>query len=266
MKHASPTWFPISKRKRHAPASLQGPDPDGDVKGDAHDTGKNLVGVGRLQRLRGHRPRRHGALHNILKAAKEHQVDIIGLSGLITPSLEEMAHVAGEMKRQGLTQPLLIGGATTSRAHTAIKIATNTDSPVVYVPDASRAVGVATKLLSTDQKAGYVAEIAAEYETVRAEHAGRKGATLVSLADARANRFTWNQPYTPVKPAQPGRHELTIPLAELVPVIDWSPFFQSWDLAGPTRPSSTTRRSAKPPVSCSPTRRRCWRKSSPKTG
>ncbi|MDD2663136.1 MAG: methionine synthase [Dechloromonas sp.] len=203
------------------------------VKGDVHDIGKNIVGV--VLGCNGYDVVDLGVMvscDNILKAALEHRVDIIGLSGLITPSLEEMAHVASEMKRQGLTQPLLIGGATTSRAHTAIKIATNTDSPVVYVPDASRAVGVATKLLSAEQKAGYVAEIAAEYETVRAEHAGRKGATLVSLADARANRFTWNQPYTPVKPAQPGRFELTIPLAELVPVIDWSPFFQSWDLAG----------------------------------
>ncbi|WP_374343226.1 methionine synthase [Azonexus sp.] len=203
------------------------------VKGDVHDIGKNIVGV--VLGCNGYDVVDLGVMvscDNILKAALEHRVDIIGLSGLITPSLEEMAHVASEMKRQGLTQPLLIGGATTSRAHTAIKIATNTDSPVVYVPDASRAVGVATKLLSAEQKAGYVAEIAAEYETVRAEHAGRKGATLVSLADARANRFTWNQPWTPVKPAQPGRFELTIPLAELVPVIDWSPFFQSWDLAG----------------------------------
>ncbi len=203
------------------------------VKGDVHDIGKNIVGV--VLGCNGYDVVDLGVMvscDNILKAALEHRVDIIGLSGLITPSLEEMAHVASEMKRQGLTQPLLIGGATTSRAHTAIKIATNTDSPVVYVPDASRAVGVATKLLSAEQKAGYVAEIAAEYETVRAEHAGRKGATLVSLADARANRFTWNQPWTPVKPAQPGRHELTIPLVELVPVIDWSPFFQSWDLAG----------------------------------
>jgi 5-methyltetrahydrofolate--homocysteine methyltransferase len=169
---------------------------------------------------------------NILKAALEHRVDIIGLSGLITPSLEEMAHVAAEMKRHGMTQPLLIGGATTSRAHTAIKIAPNTDGAVVYVPDASRAVGVATRLLSIDQRDGYMAEIAAEYETVRTEHAGRKGATLVSLDDARANRFTWNEAYVPVKPAQPGRHTLEIPLADLVAFIDWTPFFQSWDLAG----------------------------------
>ncbi|MFN4324298.1 MAG: methionine synthase [Azonexus sp.] len=203
------------------------------VKGDVHDIGKNIVGV--VLGCNGYDVIDLGVMvpcENILHAAREHRVDIIGLSGLITPSLEEMAHVAAEMKRQGLTQPLLIGGATTSRAHTAIKIATNTDSPVVYVPDASRAVGVATKLLSVEQKAGYVAEIAAEYETVRAEHAGRKGATLVSLDDARANRFTWNEAYTPVKPAQPGRQTLDIPLVDLVPYIDWSPFFQSWDLAG----------------------------------
>ncbi|MCE1240963.1 MAG: methionine synthase [Azonexaceae bacterium] len=203
------------------------------VKGDVHDIGKNIVGV--VLGCNGYDVIDLGVMvpcDNILKAALEHKVDIIGLSGLITPSLEEMAHVAAEMKRHGMNQPLLIGGATTSRAHTAIKIATNTDSPVVYVPDASRAVGVATKLLSTDQKAGYVAEIAAEYESVRAEHAGRKGATLVSLADARANRFTWNAAHAPVKPAQLGRQTLEIPLADLVPFIDWSPFFQSWDLAG----------------------------------
>ncbi len=203
------------------------------VKGDVHDIGKNIVGV--VLGCNGYDVIDLGVMvpcDNILKAALEHKVDIIGLSGLITPSLEEMAHVAAEMKRLGMNQPLLIGGATTSRAHTAIKIATNTDSPVVYVPDASRAVGVATKLLSTDQKAGYVAEIAAEYETVRAEHAGRKGATLVSLEEARANRFTWNEAHTPVKPANLGRQTLDIPLADLVPFIDWSPFFQSWDLAG----------------------------------
>ncbi len=203
------------------------------VKGDVHDIGKNIVGV--VLGCNGYDIIDLGVMvpcENILHAAREHKVDIIGLSGLITPSLEEMAHVAGEMRRQGVTVPLLIGGATTSRAHTAIKIATNTDSPVVYVPDASRAVGVATKLLSAEQKAGYVAEIAAEYETVRSEHAGRKGATLVSLADARANRFTWNGAYAPVKPVQLGRQTLAIALADLVPFIDWSPFFQSWDLAG----------------------------------
>ncbi|MEN3371741.1 methionine synthase [Dechloromonas sp. ZS-1] len=203
------------------------------VKGDVHDIGKNIVGV--VLGCNGYDVIDLGVMvpcDNILKAAQEHQVDIIGLSGLITPSLEEMAHVASEMQRLGLQQPLLIGGATTSRAHTAIKIATNTESPVVYVPDASRAVGVATKLLSAEQKAGYVADIASEYEAVRVEHAGRKGPTMVSLAEARANRFTWNEAYAPVKPAQLGRQTLDIPLADLVPFIDWSPFFQTWDLAG----------------------------------
>ena len=203
------------------------------VKGDVHDIGKNIVGV--VLGCNGYDIIDLGVMvscENILHAAREHKVDIIGLSGLITPSLEEMAHVAGEMERQGVTVPLLIGGATTSRAHTAIKIATNTSSPVVYVPDASRAVGVATKLLSVEQKAGYLAEIAADYDRVRTEHAGRKGATLVSLAEARANRFTWNDSHVPVKPAQLGRQVIDIPLAELVPFIDWSPFFRSWDLAG----------------------------------
>jgi len=203
------------------------------VKGDVHDIGKNIVGV--VLGCNGYDIVDLGVMvscDNILKAALEHRVDIIGLSGLITPSLEEMAHVAAEMKRQGMSQPLLIGGATTSRAHTAIKIATNTDSPVVYVPDASRAVGVATKLLSVEQKAAYVAEIAAEYETVRAEHAGRKGATLVTLDEARANRFVPGADFTPVAPKALGLHTLDLDLETLSLFIDWSPFFQSWDLAG----------------------------------
>jgi 5-methyltetrahydrofolate--homocysteine methyltransferase len=203
------------------------------VKGDVHDIGKNIVGV--VLGCNGYDVVDLGVMvscDNILKAALEHRVDIIGLSGLITPSLEEMAHVATEMQRHGMKQPLLIGGATTSRAHTAIKIAPNTDGAVVYVPDASRAVGVATKLLSVDQRDGYMAEIVAEYEAVRSEHAGRKGATLVTLEEARANRFTFDQECAPARPHQLGRQSLTIPLAELVPFIDWSPFFQSWDLAG----------------------------------
>ncbi len=203
------------------------------VKGDVHDIGKNIVGV--VLGCNGYDVVDLGVMvscDNILKAALEHRVDIIGLSGLITPSLEEMAHVASEMQRQGMKQPLLIGGATTSRAHTAIKIAPNTDGAVVYVPDASRAVGVATKLLSTDQRAGYMAEIVSEYASLRAEHAGRKGATLVTLDEARANRFKWTQPFTPVVPRQPGLHKLDLDLKDIAAFIDWSPFFQSWDLAG----------------------------------
>ncbi|WP_303786297.1 methionine synthase [Azovibrio restrictus] len=203
------------------------------VKGDVHDIGKNIVGV--VLGCNGYDVIDLGVMvpcENILKAAREHQVDIIGLSGLITPSLEEMSHVAGEMQRQGMKQPLLIGGATTSRAHTAIKIAPNYEGAVVYVPDASRAVGVATRLLSAEQRDSYMAEIASEYESVRQEHAGRKGATLVSLEEARANGFTWNSDYRPMAPAQPGLHQISFDLAQLVELIDWSPFFQSWDLAG----------------------------------
>ena len=120
----------------------------------------------------------------------------------------------------------------TSRAHTAIKIAPNTEGAVVYVPDASRAVGVATKLLSVDQRDGYMAEIVTEYEAVRAEHAGRKGPTMVSLEEARANRFTWNEPFSPTIPRQLGLQTLNPSLANLALLIDWTPFFQSWDLAG----------------------------------
>ncbi|MCE1172382.1 MAG: cobalamin-dependent protein, partial [Azovibrio sp.] len=168
----------------------------------------------------------------ILHAAKEHGAQAIGLSGLITPSLEEMSHVASEMQRQGFNVPLLIGGATTSRAHTAIKIAPNYEGTVVYVPDASRAVGVVTRLLSEDQQVAYREELASEYEAVRQEHAGRKGATLVSLAEARANGFTWNTEFHPQAPREPGLHEIRFDLAQLAEVFDWSPFFQSWDLAG----------------------------------
>jgi len=203
------------------------------VKGDVHDIGKNIVGV--VLGCNGYDVVDLGVMvscDNILKAALEHRVDIIGLSGLITPSLEEMAHVASEMQRQGMKQPLLIGGATTSRAHTAIKIAPNTEGAVVYVPDASRAVGVATKLLSVDQRDGYMAEIVAEYEAVRAEHAGRKGPTMVTLEEARANRFQWHEAFAPTIPNQLGLQTLNPSLRDLALLIDWTPFFQSWDLAG----------------------------------
>ncbi len=142
-----------------------------------------------------------------------------------------MSHFAGEMQRQGFTQPLLIGGATTSRAHTAIKIAPNYAGPVVYVPDASRAVGVVTKLLSIDMRDAYVAEVAADYDKVRAQHAGKKGIPLISLAAARANRAKLT--YAPVKPKQLGVTVLNdLDLAVLAEYIDWGPFFQTWDLAG----------------------------------
>jgi 5-methyltetrahydrofolate--homocysteine methyltransferase len=171
------------------------------------------------------------AADKILHAAKEHNADAVGLSGLITPSLEEMSHVASEMQRQGFSAPLLIGGATTSRAHTAIKIAPNYQGTVVYVPDASRAVGVVTKLLSDDQAAGFKDEIAADYAKVRAQHASKQGVKLLTLADARANAAQLD--YAPFQPRRPGIRPLCrIDLATLAKYIDWGPFFQTWDLAG----------------------------------
>ncbi len=202
------------------------------VKGDVHDIGKNIVSV--VLGCNGYEVIDLGVMvpcDKILAAAKDSGANIIGLSGLITPSLEEMSHVATEMQRQGLDVPLLIGGATTSRAHTALKIAPHYGQPVVYVPDASRAVGVVTKLLSADQAAGYKAEIAADYETVRAQHADKKGVALVSLAAARVNRPRLD--YAPVKPKKLGVTVLRdLDLATLARYIDWSPLFQTWDLAG----------------------------------
>jgi len=201
-----------------------------------HDIGKNIVGV--VLGCNGYEVIDLGVMvpcDKILAAAREHGAQAIGLSGLITPSLEEMAHVAAEMERQGFDVPLMIGGATTSRAHTAIKIAPNYSHPVVYVPDASRAVGVVTSLLSETQREAYAAEVAADYEKVRAQHASKKGVPLVSLADARANRFRWNADasYTPQRPASPGIKVLkNVDLATLAEFIDWGPFFQTWDLAG----------------------------------
>ena len=213
------------------------------VKGDVHDIGKNIVGV--VLGCNGYEVVDLGvmvACDKILHAAKDHGAQAIGLSGLITPSLEEMAHVAAEMQRLGFAGaspdaaiPLLIGGATTSRAHTAIKIAPHYNGPVVYVPDASRAVGVVTKLLSIDHAAGFKAEVAADYARVRAQHAGKKGVTLLTLEAARANRFVWNSDpaYRPVAPAKTGLQVLrNIDLATLADYIDWGPFFQTWDLAG----------------------------------
>ena len=210
------------------------------VKGDVHDIGKNIVGV--VLGCNGYDIVDLGVMvscDKILHAAKEHGAQAIGLSGLITPSLEEMSHVAAEMQRLGFADgeaiPLLIGGATTSRAHTAIKIAPHYSGPVVYVPDASRAVGVVTKLLSIDNAAGFKAEVAADYERVRAQHANKKGVQLVSLDAVRSNRFTWNNDpgYRPFPPNKPGLHVLrNIDLATLAAYIDWGPFFQTWDLAG----------------------------------
>ncbi|TCP11364.1 methionine synthase (B12-dependent) [Crenobacter luteus] len=205
------------------------------VKGDVHDIGKNIVGV--VLRCNNYQVIDLGVMvpcQTILDAAREHKADIIGLSGLITPSLEEMAHVAKEMQRQGFTIPLLIGGATTSKVHTAVKIAPNYQHPVIYVPDASRAVGVCSNLLSDTLKDPFVAEIAAEYQRARDGHANRREGKLATLAEARANkhRIDWAA-YTPAKPQWLGVREFrNYPLADIAARIDWTPFFQSWELAG----------------------------------
>jgi len=206
------------------------------VKGDVHDIGKNIVGV--VLQCNNFDVIDLGVMvpaKKILDTARDRGADIVGLSGLITPSLEEMAHVAHEMQRLGMQQPLLIGGATTSRVHTAVKIAPNYGGVTVYVPDASRAVGVASHLLSDEHKEAYVAEVAADYDRIRSQHAAKKGPALIPLAKARANAFKadWTR-YIPPKPAFPGRREIKhVDLAELARYIDWGPFFQTWELSGP---------------------------------
>ncbi|BEV72813.1 methionine synthase [Paludibacterium sp. THUN1379] len=205
------------------------------VKGDVHDIGKNIVGV--VLRCNNYEVIDLGVMvpaQKILDAAREHKADIIGLSGLITPSLEEMSHVAKEMQRQGFTVPLLIGGATTSRVHTAVKIAPHYQGPVVYVPDASRAVGVCSNLLSEDLAADFKLKVADDYRLAREIHAGRGAVKLASLEEARANRhrIDWSA-YQPPKPQWLGVKQFRdYSLAELAQYIDWTPFFQSWELAG----------------------------------
>ena len=209
------------------------------VKGDVHDIGKNIVTV--VLQCNNFEVVNMGVMvpcQDILAKAKVEGADLIGLSGLITPSLEEMQHVAAEMQRDDWCRvkkiPLLIGGATTSRVHTAVKIAPHYDGPVVYVPDASRSVGVCSDLLSDERAARYIADIEADYARVREQHANKKQTPLVSLADARANKtaIDWAG-YTPPRPKFIGRREFrNQDLNELVPCIDWGPFFQTWDLAG----------------------------------
>jgi 5-methyltetrahydrofolate--homocysteine methyltransferase len=208
------------------------------VKGDVHDIGKNIVGV--VLQCNNFAVIDLGVMvpaRKILDTARENNADIVGLSGLITPSLEEMAHVAHEMQRLGMSLPLLIGGATTSRVHTAVKIAPNYAGVTVYVPDASRAVGVASNLLSEELKSAYVAEVADDYDKIRVQHANKKGPALISLAAARANAFRANsdwQHYVPPRPVLIGRREVKhADLGELAKYIDWGPFFQTWELSGP---------------------------------
>ena len=208
------------------------------VKGDVHDIGKNIVGV--VLQCNNYDVVDLGVMvpaQKILDAARNEKADIIGLSGLITPSLEEMCHVAREMDREGFRLPLLIGGATTSRAHTAVKIAPGYPGPVVYVPDASRSVTVVQSLLSDEQQRDtFLAGVRADYDRIRVQHRDKKGpGPLHPIAEARRMglKTDWSQ-YRPPRPARPGLSVLRdYPLAELVPYIDWTPFFQTWELSGP---------------------------------
>ncbi|NIJ84237.1 5-methyltetrahydrofolate--homocysteine methyltransferase [Xanthomonas arboricola] len=206
------------------------------VKGDVHDIGKNIVGV--VLACNNFDVVDLGVMVSaqvILDRARAENADLIGLSGLITPSLEEMSHVAREMQRQGFKIPLLIGGATTSRAHTALKIDPHYTAPTVWVKDASRAVGVAQSLISRDLRQAFVAANDADYAEIRARHRNRGDAKrLVSLEKARAQRFDGDwATYTPPAPRQPGLHVFDdYPLQELIELIDWTPFFQAWELAG----------------------------------
>jgi len=211
------------------------------VKGDVHDIGKNIVGV--VLQCNNFEVIDLGVMapaETILKTAVEHEADVIGLSGLITPSLDEMVHVAGEMQRRGFEIPLLIGGATTSRTHTAVKIEPRYAPPVIHVKDASRAVGVAQSLLSEDLKDGFTRQVKQDYETLRERHKGRQaGIKWLALAEARANRLPvdW-QGYEPPVPAWTGVRSFDdYSLAELRDYMDWTPFFAAWEILCP----STTR-------------------------
>ena len=208
------------------------------VKGDVHDIGKNIVSV--VLQCNNFEVVNMGVMvpcADILAKAKEENADIVGLSGLITPSLEEMSYVASEMQRDPYFRerkiPLMIGGATTSRVHTAVKIAPNYEGPVIYVPDASRSVGVCTNLVS-DQAQVYIDEVGAEYEMVRQRHANRRANPVIPLEDARANKepIDWAN-YTPPKPKFIGRRIFeSYDLREIEKFFDWSPFFATWGLAG----------------------------------
>jgi 5-methyltetrahydrofolate--homocysteine methyltransferase len=236
MKKAVAVLIPYLEAGREGTGRRSGTIVTATVKGDVHDIGKNIVGV--VLGCNDYEVVDLGVMvpaARILEKAIEIDADLIGLSGLITPSLDEMTHVAAEMERQGFTIPLLIGGATTSRTHTAVKIAPAYSGPVVHVLDASRAVGVAGSLVQADRRDAFVAGIRDEYETVRRERAGQRAKERrLTLAGARANRVPvdWSR-VTPPRPTFLGpRTFADDPLAELVPFIDWTPFFATWEMRG----------------------------------
>ncbi|GBE48921.1 methionine synthase [bacterium BMS3Bbin12] len=236
MKKAVAYLLPFINARKGAGRRTNGKIVMATVKGDVHDIGKNIVGV--VLQCNNFEVIDLGVMvhtDKILEAAHAENADIIGLSGLITPSLEEMSHVAKEMDRRGFKVPLLIGGATTSRVHTAVKIAPHYGGPTIYVKDASRAVGVAQNLVSRDRREAYVASIREEYERVREQHRGRKARTnRLTIKRARANRTNvdWSG-YRPPAPSFLGTRAFDdYPLEELRRFIDWSPFFHAWELAG----------------------------------
>ncbi|UVT19942.1 MAG: methionine synthase [Nitrospira sp.] len=227
--------FMEEEKKRTGNFQAQGKILLATVKGDVHDIGKNIVGV--VLGCNNYEVIDLGVMvpcEKILAAARENKPDIIGLSGLITPSLDEMVHVAKEMTREGFDLPLLIGGATTSKAHTAVKIAPSYEPGVVHVLDASRAVGVVGSLVSRTQKPDFVKRVRDDYERVRQSHRDRGEKPLVSIAHARANRFIsdWEKTDIPMPSALGVRMVLDQSLVELIPYIDWSPFFHTWELRG----------------------------------
>jgi 5-methyltetrahydrofolate--homocysteine methyltransferase len=233
MKKAVAHLIPFIEAAKEAGARPKGKIVMATVKGDVHDIGKNIVGV--VLQCNGYEVIDLGVMvpwTKILEAARDEDADIIGLSGLITPSLDEMVTVAEEMSRAGFTIPLLIGGATTSKVHTALRIDPAYDGPVIHVLDASRAVGVASQLLSDTQRDSFVAATAAEYSHVRDVRAGKEASILLSLADARANSFKPDFSDKMMPPEQQGIHTLDWDLADLRSCIDWTPFFRAWELAG----------------------------------
>ncbi|HEY3162983.1 MAG TPA: methionine synthase [Candidatus Limnocylindrales bacterium] len=236
MKKAVAVLIPYLEAERAGTGKRSGTIVTATVKGDVHDIGKNIVGV--VLGCNDYEVVDLGVMvpaARILEKAIEIDADLIGLSGLITPSLDEMAHVAAEMERQGFTIPLLIGGATTSRTHTAVKIAPNYSGPVVHVLDASRAVGVAGALVQEDRREAFVAGIRDEYEAIRRDRAGRQAREQrLTVAEARANRVAvdWSQ-VDPPRPTFLGPRTFSdYPLAELVDFIDWTPFFATWEMRG----------------------------------
>ncbi|NVD45534.1 methionine synthase [Qipengyuania atrilutea] len=234
MKKAVAHLIPYIEAEKEEGAKAKGKIVMATVKGDVHDIGKNIVGV--VLQCNGYEVIDLGVMvpwAKILETAKERDADMIGLSGLITPSLDEMVTVAEEMTTAEMTMPLLIGGATTSKVHTALKIDPAYSGPVIHVLDASRAVGVASRLLSDTQRDGLVADTSDEYEKVRLARAGKSQSVLLSLEEARANHYDPFYSDKPAPPSQPGLH--TFPdwdLEDLRDYIDWTPFFRAWELHG----------------------------------